>query len=169
MSEFSSYNKTLAPKTILSFLICEISITSALAILYSNSFILPSIKDCSSLAAWYSAFSERSPCALASAIVLITFGLSLFLSFLCWNFFAFWTAILQLSTLLGRPAPIPIVEKLFVIIIAFDLTNLHIFKANSADLISFLVGLSFVTNFKSLFLKVILFLCCIKMQLTSYL
>ena len=34
-----------------------------------------------------------------------------FLIFEDWNFFAFWTAILQLSNLLGCPAPMPIVKK----------------------------------------------------------
>ena len=40
--------------------------------------------------------------------------------------FAFWIANLQLSNLLGCPAPIPIVEKLLHITIAFDLTYLQI-------------------------------------------
>ena len=63
-------------------------------------------------------------------------------NFFCWNFLAFWVAILQLSILLGWPAPIPIVEKLFVITIELDLTNLLILNANSAFLSSFFVGLS---------------------------
>ena len=90
-----------------------------------------------------------------------------FLSFFSWNFFAFSTAILQLSTLLGWPAPIPIVEKLFVIIIEFDLTNLHIFKANSESSTSFFVGLSFVTNFRFFLLKIILSLSCTKNALSN--
>ena len=48
-----------------------------------------------------------------------------FLSLLGWNFLALSIAILQLSTLLGCPAPIPIVEKLLDITIALDLTNLQ--------------------------------------------
>ena len=44
-----------------------------------------------------------------------------FLSFFGWNSLAFWTAILQLSTLLLWPAPIPIVEKSFEIMIEFTL------------------------------------------------
>jgi hypothetical protein len=40
-------------------------------------------------------------------------------------------AILQLSSLLGCPAPMPIVEKLFVITIALDLTYFATLYANS--------------------------------------
>ena len=50
--------------------------------------------------------------------------------FLGWNFLAFWIAILQLSTLLGCPPPIPIVEKLLLKTIAFDFTYLQILKVN---------------------------------------
>ena len=50
--------------------------TSALLILFSRSAILPSIKLCFSFAAWYSAFSDKSPCSLASDMALITLGLS---------------------------------------------------------------------------------------------
>ena len=46
----------------------------------SISAIRPSIKLCFSLAAWYSAFSERSPFDLASAIAFIISGLSTVLS-----------------------------------------------------------------------------------------
>ena len=53
-----------------------------------------------------------------------------FLIFDDWKCFAFWTAILQLSSLLGWPAPIPIVEKLLHKTIAFDFTCLQILKAN---------------------------------------
>ena len=66
-----------------------------------------------------------------------------FLNFLFWKLFAFWTAILQLSTLLGCPAPIPIVENELDITIEFDLTYLQTLKANSACAISFFDGLSF--------------------------
>ena len=59
------------------------SITSAKLIIPSSSLILPSINDCFSRAAWYSAFSERSPCSLASDIALIIFGRSLDLR--CFN------------------------------------------------------------------------------------
>jgi len=71
----------VAPKRILFDLILLVSITSALVTLYSSSSILPSIKDCCSFAAWYSAFSDRSPCSLASAIAFIIFGLSSDFSF----------------------------------------------------------------------------------------
>ena len=64
-----------------------------------------------------------------------------------WKLFAFLTAILQLSTLLGCPAPIPIVENEFDITIEFDFTYLQTLKANSACSISFFDGLSLVTNF----------------------
>ena len=77
-----------------------------------------------------------------------------FLILLSWNFLAFWTAILQLSKRLGCPAPIPIVEKLFVITIAFDLTYFEILNANSISFNSFNVGLIFVTNFKLFLLKI---------------
>src|SRR3546814_173307 len=40
----------------------------------SSCLIRPSMKPCCSRAAWYSAFSFRSPCARASAIALITAG-----------------------------------------------------------------------------------------------
>ena len=43
---------------------------------------------------------------------------------------AFWDAILQLSSLLGCPAPIPMVDLLFAKTIALDLTNLQILNAN---------------------------------------
>ena len=46
----------------------KISITSARASRSSSSAIRPSLSDCCSLAAWYSAFSERSPCVRASLI-----------------------------------------------------------------------------------------------------
>ncbi len=42
--------------------------TFALAIRSSISCILPSLWDCCSFAAWYSAFSFKSPCDLASEI-----------------------------------------------------------------------------------------------------
>ena len=46
------------------------------------------------------------------------------------NWDAFWDAILQLSSLLGCPAPIPIVDFPFAKTIALDLTNLQILNAN---------------------------------------
>ena len=46
-----------------------------------------------------------------------------------WNCFIFSIAILQLSSLLDCPDPIPIVVWLFAITIALDLTNRHILKA----------------------------------------
>src|ERR1700704_507850 len=50
--------------------------TWPLASLLSISLILPSMKLCRSLAASYSAFSERSPCVRASAIAVIALGRS---------------------------------------------------------------------------------------------
>src|SRR5258708_3952836 len=44
------------------------SITLAKAIVPSSSLMRPSLKDCASLAAEYSAFSDRSPCARASSM-----------------------------------------------------------------------------------------------------
>ena len=57
--------------------------------------------------------SEKGKKASEAAIeFLILFGK---------NFLAFWIAILQLSSLLGWPAPIPMVEKFLLKTIAFDL------------------------------------------------
>ena len=72
----SSSISTVAPNLILSPSTDLTSITSALLIALSKSIILPSIKLCCSLAYWYSAFSDRSPWLLASAIASIIFGLS---------------------------------------------------------------------------------------------
>ena len=43
---------------------------------------------------------------------------------------AFLEAILQLSSLLGCPEPIPTVDFLFAKTMAFDITNLQMLKAN---------------------------------------
>ncbi len=51
--------------------------TWARAILSSISAIRPSIQPWRSLAAWYSAFSDRSPCDRASEIAAITAGRSI--------------------------------------------------------------------------------------------
>ena len=73
MSKFSK--KTVEPKITLSSLFNFVtSITLALAIMSLISAILPSLRDCSSFAAWYSAFSFRSPCDLASAIAATISG-----------------------------------------------------------------------------------------------
>ena len=56
------------------------SITSAVASLPSRSLIRASIMPCFSRAAWYSAFSERSPWARASPIALLMAGRSVCLS-----------------------------------------------------------------------------------------
>ena len=53
-----------------------------------------------------------------------------FVTFSGTNCKAFWDAILQLSNLLGCPAPIPIVDLPFAKTIALDLTNLQILNAN---------------------------------------
>src|ERR1700722_14692856 len=47
---------------------------------FSMSLMRPSMKLCCSRAAWYSAFSLKSPCARASAIALMTFGRASLLS-----------------------------------------------------------------------------------------
>ena len=66
---------TVDPKiTFPSLFIFVTSITFALAIKSSISWILPSLCDCCSFAAWYSAFSLRSPCDLASAIAATISG-----------------------------------------------------------------------------------------------
>jgi hypothetical protein len=56
------------------------SITSAAPTLASSSVIRPSMNPCFSRAAWYSAFSLRSPCARASAIAFTIAGRSTYLS-----------------------------------------------------------------------------------------
>ena len=87
-----------------------------------------------------------------------------FLIFEDWNCFAFWTAILQLSNLLGWPAPIPIVEKLLHRTIAFDFTCLQILKANWISARSFLVGFNLVTHFNFFLLITIRSLLCTKKE-----
>jgi hypothetical protein len=52
----------------------EVSITSTEGMMDSSSAMRPSMKDWRSRAAWYSAFSDRSPCARASAMARITPG-----------------------------------------------------------------------------------------------
>ena len=75
-----SIKSTVEPKITLSFFSNFVtSMTFALAIKSFNLIILPSIFAWSSFAAWYSAFSFKSPCALASAIAWIIFGLLIFL------------------------------------------------------------------------------------------
>ena len=56
------------------------------------------------------------------------------------NFFILFTAISQLSSLLGCPELIPTVELLFVNTIALDFTNLQTLKANIRSLNNFLLG-----------------------------
>ena len=79
-----------------------------------------------------------------------------FLIFWGWNFLAFCIAILQLSNLLGCPAPIPIVEKLLLRTIALDLTYLLTLKVNSISFNSFLLGFNFVTHLSFFLSKIIL-------------
>ena len=70
MSKFCK--KTVEPKiTFPSLFILVTSITFALAIILSISWILPSLWDCCSFAACYSAFSFKSPCDRASEIAAI--------------------------------------------------------------------------------------------------
>ena len=57
------------------------SITSERPIMASSSRIRPSMKLCRSRAAWYSAFSLKSPCSRASAIAAIIAGRSTDFSF----------------------------------------------------------------------------------------
>ena len=90
-----------------------------------------------------------------------------FLILVFWKSLAFCIAILQLSMRLGWPAPIPIVEKLLVKTIAFDLTYFETLKANLISFNSFLVGLFFVTNFKFLLLKIFSSFSCNKKELSK--
>ena len=64
-----------------------------------------------------------------------------FLIFPFWNCLAFCIAILQLSRRLGCPPPMPIVEKLFVRTIAFDLTYFETLKANFSPNYQIISGL----------------------------
>ena len=57
------------------------SITVTCSIKYSSSLILASTILCFSLAAWYSAFSDKSPCALASFISATTSRLTTVVKF----------------------------------------------------------------------------------------
>src|SRR3989339_1083036 len=66
---------THEPKTALSQERFFRSITLDVARAFSSSFILPCRKDCLSFAAEYSAFSDRSPCALAVSMSLIFAGM----------------------------------------------------------------------------------------------
>src|SRR3989441_1055397 len=75
----SSSRSTVEPKVTRSPPIWG-SITSALPTLASSAAIRPSMKPSFSRAAWYSAFSDRSPCARASAIALEVAGRSTRLS-----------------------------------------------------------------------------------------
>ena len=73
-----------------------------------------------------------------------------------WNCFAFWIAILQLSNLLGCPAPMPIVEKLLHKTIALDFTYLQTLKANFISAVSFLLGFNLVTHFNFFLSRIML-------------
>src|SRR5579872_138212 len=75
----SSTNVTVAPNLTVLPESFETSITSARPIWSSSSRTRPSMKPWRSFAAWYSAFSERSPCARASAIALMISWRSTFL------------------------------------------------------------------------------------------
>ena len=63
--------------------------------------------------------------------------------------------ILQLSSLLGCPDPIPIVALLCEITIAFDFTNLHTLNVNKRFFRVSLEGLTLETTLKSLLLKIL--------------
>ena len=63
------------------------------------------------------------------------------------NSWALLEEILQLSNLLGCPAPIPIVDFPFTRTIALDLTNRHILNANIKLAICFFDGFFLVTIF----------------------
>ena len=63
---------TLQPMLILLRSTSSSTTTSAFLRIFSRASILASISRCSSLAASYSAFSERSPCSLASLIFSAT-------------------------------------------------------------------------------------------------
>src|SRR5712671_3472925 len=76
----SSTKVTVAPNLMVSPDSFDTSITSARASLSSSSAMRPSLCDCDSLAAWYSAFSDRSPCVRASVICWMMRGRST-----CWR------------------------------------------------------------------------------------
>ena len=93
----SSFATTIVvPKVTVFPSIIDGSITSALLMTSSNSPTRPSTKLCLSLAAWYSAFSDKSPCSLASDIALMICGRSTV--FNCFNSSCNWS---RLSLLMG--------------------------------------------------------------------
>ena len=71
-SNVTSNTLIVHPTLILSRSTSSSTTTSAFLRIPSNSSILASISRCSSFAASYSAFSERSPCSLASLILAAT-------------------------------------------------------------------------------------------------
>ena len=77
------------------------SMISARLSLSSSSATRPSMKPCRSRAAWYSAFSERSPCSRAAAIALMTAGRS--------------TVFRRFSSAVSRTWPSGVIGILFVI------------------------------------------------------
>ena len=72
---------------------------------------------------------------------------------------AFLEAILQLSSLLGCPEPIPIVDFPLAKTIAFDLTNLQILKANFKLSIWLADGFFLVTTFNFFSKRILLGSC----------
>ena len=90
--------------------------------------------------------STKGKKASDAAIILLPFS-----DF--WNFFILLTAILQLSSLLGCPEPIPTVDVSLAKTIAFDLTYLQTLNANNKLLKVFLSGFVFDTILKFLFEK----------------
>ena len=84
---------TLAPNFTVSPDSLVISMMSARLILSSSSATRASIQPCCSLAAWYSAFSERSPCERASSIALMMRGRSTDFRCLISSIMAAWPAV----------------------------------------------------------------------------
>jgi len=72
------------------------------------------------------------------------------------NLFIFSIAILQLSSRLGCPEPIPKVDLLLAITIAFDLTYLQTLNAKIKSFSCFELGFLFETTLKSFLTKLLL-------------
>ena len=100
----SSTSTTVAPNLILSPESFETSITSARAIQSSSSPTRPSFRLCASFAAWYSAFSERSPCERASEIASMMRGRSC-----CWR---------QRSSSRSVANPLAVIGTLFIVLVS---------------------------------------------------
>src|SRR5262245_10841657 len=92
----SSTKVTVAPNVMVSPESFDTSMTSARASLSSSSAMRVSLCDCVSLAAWYSAFSDKSPCVRASVICWMMRGRST-----CWRCLSSFSSAAYPSAVIG--------------------------------------------------------------------